>query len=63
MADIKQAAKWMQEGFGVQRAEFKDGPNDMYLFREDMGIVNENLESLVFTAGDLLADDWEIAND
>lgn len=61
MANIQQAAKWMQEGLGVQRKEFKDGPNDVYLFREDMGIVNENLETLVFTLGDLLADDWEIA--
>jgi hypothetical protein len=61
MADIKQAARWMQESYGVQRAEFKDGPNDVYLFREDLGIVNGNLEILVFTLGDLLADDWEVA--
>ena len=37
MADIGKAAEWMEEGFAVQRKEFKDGPNDEYLATEDGG--------------------------
>ena len=60
MADIGKAAEWMEEGFAVQRKEFKDGPNDEYHATEDGDIVNQNIESLVFTLGDLLAQDWEL---
>ena len=37
MADIGKAAEWMEEGFAVQRKEFKDGPNDEYHATEDGG--------------------------
>jgi hypothetical protein len=62
MADIKQAAKWMEEGYAVQRNEFQDGPNDAYIWRDDTGITNLNLHELMFTLGDLLADDWQLAD-
>ena len=60
MANIQQAAKWMEEGYAVQRREFQDGPNDAYVWRDDTGITNLNLQELMFTLGDLLATDWEI---
>ena len=50
----------MDEGFAVQRKEFRDGPNDEYHATVDGDVVNQNIESLIFTLGDLLADDWEI---
>jgi len=65
MADIKQAAKWMVEGKKVTRAFWKDpgthycGTGRIYLFWKQRGSPDPVL--LLWT-GDLLADDWEIAD-
>lgn len=61
MADIKQAAKWMQEGKHVES----------FSARRSSGIHARDLDGELFavktgiriklTIDDLLADDWEIA--
>jgi hypothetical protein len=61
MANILQAAKWIEDGFMVQRKEFKDVPNDKYQATDGGEIVSQDFDELVFTLGDLLAEDWEIA--
>ena len=59
MADIKQAAKWMQEGKHVRR----EG-RDKYVWERGRGIYigsEDEGEVKAFTSADLLADDWELA--
>ena len=67
MADIQQAAKWMQEGKHVRRAGWYEG----IVMRRDLGDVVifyrqetalERAKVLPMLAEHLLADDWEIAN-
>jgi len=59
MADIKQAAKWMDEGKKVTRK----GCRGNWVFRrgtEGEICLSRNSNPIIFTE-DLLADDWEIA--
>ena len=64
MADIKQAAKWMQEGKRVRRPNYMDkgsyffaGSDFIHYFSASLGReIEDALENK-----DLLADDWEIA--
>jgi hypothetical protein len=61
MADIKQAAKWMQEGKQVKRAAWRNSPVLLHVC-ERYGKVHDELNRKAdFTAFELLADDWEIA--
>ena len=71
MADIKQAAKWMQEGKIVIRPH-NVGIDERYFAINGDGDSNpescfvrfcDSREDVNFTVGDLLADDWEIANE
>ena len=57
MADIKQAAKWMQEGKTVRR----EGAN--WAVRSIRGgyTVSPRGNTVACMVDDLLADDWEIA--
>ena len=60
MADIKQAAKWMQEGRRVKRPDERDGValrcrTNGWLSRSAAG------KNPALHVTDLLADDWEIA--
>jgi len=60
MADIKQAAKWMQDRKHVRRA----GDEPKYVWERGRGIYRGNEdegEVMAFTSADLLAEDWEIA--
>lgn len=68
MADIKQAAKWMQEGKKVKRhlwirdqriGHYGDGDSCVDLFYSDGR--KQVHEPFVLMSLDLLADDWEIA--
>jgi len=55
MSDIKQAAKWMQEGKSVRRKD-----------REEMfvgalhWIRGNDLQPIIFSPASLLAEDWEL---
>ena len=75
MADIKQAAKWMQEGRTVRRTsafslaiwrenytiEYADDPLKWDEdAREDAN--PDDFEDAVFDCEDLLADDWELVH-
>lgn len=69
MADIKQAAKWMQEGRKVRRStrsfiwqdwKGRKRPYAVRLIRRADGI---NIHAANFGIEDILADDWEIAED
>jgi hypothetical protein len=63
MADIIQAARWMQEGKRVKRAEWEAEygvANKAFLIRW----LNGNRETHApFSVQDLLATDWELAPD
>ena len=70
MADVKQAAKWMQEGKGVTRpvSEFiADSGKRIRFVMTDLGFVEcrdcckDHEQKPMLVADDLLADDWEIA--
>ena len=64
MADIKQAAKWMKEGFKVRRKSWLD--SEFCLHLGSLGenfplILNNHDESFnQLDCDDLLASDWEI---
>lgn len=63
MADIKQAAKWMQAGHQVRRRSFA---SDMKCYIETAFPNSGNVlawenHTFAFIAADLMADDWEIA--
>jgi hypothetical protein len=68
MADIKQAAKWLQEGKRVTRSAYpqlEDCPEGTYpatvlWLREDGMIVADDLPCTFGVKG-WLADDWKIA--
>jgi hypothetical protein len=66
MADIRQAAKWMQEGKKVRRPHWYDGCLLYYHERESICILREDKVSVAqrtwITLMDLLAGDWEIAD-
>ena len=64
MADIKQAAKWIQEGKKVRRAKWPP----MYFWAEhsslpmvELHCANGTKQDAMFGAEELLADDWQIA--
>lgn len=67
MADIKQAAKWMQEGKHVRRPEIAGclygDWDDKDLFTGFIGQITEEGHEYPWgmSLRDLLADDWEIA--
>ena len=60
--NIIDAAECMGQSDRVQRLEFANPPglNDVYHYDETLGIVNDDLEPLVFTLGDLRAEDWVV---
>ena len=65
MADVKQAAKWMQEGKKLRRPEWYEG---IIMFRQNWAVVCLQQETeferekvLPILIDHLLADDWEIA--
>jgi hypothetical protein len=65
MADIKQAAKWMQEGKPVRRELMRHGGwfeigEDGFIHWVTKGADDIELSDMI-DAPDLLADDWEIA--
>ena len=60
MADIKQAAKWMQEGLVVTRPSKWDSMRAGEEPRRTVEFVRQKALAY-FTVSDLLADDWEIA--
>ena len=67
MADIKQAAQWLLDGKKVTRTDagFEDG----YLFTRMSGLLKwadkrgTDFGDEILSAEDLLADDWEIADE
>ena len=66
MEDIKQAAKWMQEGKRVIRKSerslgciYRMRESDHFL--EMLTFSKEWVEKSIFRIEDLLADDWEMA--
>lgn len=73
MADIKQAAKWMQEGRLVRRPHYGtrglSGESFPVAIRAEQGHTDEGLVAVCachgrpkhFAIESLLADDWEIA--
>jgi hypothetical protein len=65
MADIKQAAKWIQDGKHVQRkgwiAEYATR-NHTFLICWINDYRVEAADHAPFSVYDLLADDWEIAD-
>ena len=64
MADIKQAAKWMQEGKRVRRKGWLEEELYLYLPEGDDEAWAEHPSyhyTADYTMQDLLADDWEIA--
>ena len=65
MADIKQAAKWMQEGKRVKRISFPrmypweiDGDSNLSAIQS---VMEDGYADSLLTTDDLLAEDWEIA--
>lgn len=68
MADIKQAAKWIREGKLVRRPIWDDGlvwKSDNYgaVSLEALNINVDAYQSDLLEVDDLLADDWEIAEE
>lgn len=58
MADIKQAAKWMQEGRRIRRPEWH---GTLYCYAQGHRILYSDRERYEMYVPDLLAYDWEIA--
>lgn len=59
MADIKQAAKWMQKEKKVRRKNWRG-----YCFMDALHwILDGDWKPVVFSPESLLADDWEIAEE
>lgn len=62
MADIKQAAKWMQQGKIVSSAE-SQRISPIYMNTDsDLFYTFPNRVRTYLTINDLLADDWEVAS-
>lgn len=59
MADIKQAAKWMDEHRDVKRSGWKY--DDCIMMARSGAVIRSFGGEFEFTIFDLLADDWEIA--
>ena len=67
MADIKQAARWMQGGLEVKRASWGNSPVRLHTCNawdsNAWDKVHDDLDRVAhFTAVELLAEDWEIAD-
>ena len=73
MADIKQAAKWMQDGKRVKRPHNARDISVGITPNENMvplglvvvfvgGVQRPNQDSAPFCVKDLLADDWQLAD-
>lgn len=60
MADIKQAAQWMNEGKKVRRKGWADGVYYHAPFKIKVHNPSRPDENGYFWPCDLLADDWEI---
>ena len=61
MADIKQAAKWMQEGKVVKRTAWGTSKCRLHVCHP-WEKIHDDLDRIAeFTAIELFADDWEIA--
>ena len=58
MADIKQAAKWMDEGKRVRRPDWF---GNLSCYTQGKRIIYSNKERYEMYIPDLLADDWELA--
>ena len=64
MADIKQAAKWLEQGLPVKRHIWS---NDTWIrfVREELNIMvfpeTNHSHVFVFSLVDLIAEDWELA--
>ncbi len=61
MADIKQAALWMEDGEIVRRKNFFPGFGYKKEGRKGINTTDNNIDMEPFELTDLLADDWEIA--
>jgi len=65
MADIKQAAKWMQEGKAVRRPYFVPGKTLFGPYGVVYGVhgtAPKDNEWAEFHTQDLLANDWEVSD-
>lgn len=58
MADIRQAARWMQEGKKVKRSLWEQG----YVKADGARTIDEDGKPTRFWLPELLADDWELAD-
>ena len=61
MADIKQAAEWMQQGEAVKRASWGDSPVRLHVCNPWEKVHDDLDRKADFTALELLAEDWEVA--
>ena len=61
MADIKQAAKWMQEGKVVHRSSWGGSPVKLHVCYPWEKVRDDQEKSSMFSAVELLAEDWEIS--
>lgn len=59
MADIKQAAKWMDEGKRVKRPDSED--DGVYAASNCKFVLRNGQDVAWLQTTDLLADDWEVA--
>jgi len=59
MADIKQAALWMQEGKTVASVEAGRG-SGIYMAENERFYLRRNAVRTQLTINDLIAEDWEI---
>jgi len=62
MADIQQAAKWMQEGKHVYSFDSQRG-SGIYMNEDEYFFSRRSGVRIQFQLADLLADDWEIAQE
>lgn len=60
MADIKQAAKWMQGGEVVKRTSWGGSPVRLHVCNPWEKVMDDLEREADFTALELLADDWEV---
>ena len=63
MADIKQAAKWMQEGKVVHRVSADADSSIRYMYNGDWFVADDlfpEFEVGIITLTDILAEDWEL---
>ena len=60
MADIKQAAKWMQVGKEINRKAWGESRVRLHVCNSFGKVMDDFERTADFTALELLADDWEI---